>query len=171
VDLPTLVLCPALPGHEPTYDPTAVADELLLADPGVAVVVPVVPDGLPGDDARTTRAHWVAHLAIALTAAQVSTPLVLVVSGSAGATVPALGLSQRASRRSVVGYVLLDAAMPTSDGVEDWPDAPVHVVASPYAEPLEVNQARLRGWTVHEVADLEPATLASALVRLVVPTS
>ena len=36
----------------------------------------------------------------------------------------------------------------------------MHVVASPAADALEENQARLRGWDVVDVGDLAPGTLA-----------
>jgi len=88
-----------------------------------------------------------------------------VAGGASGALVPALGLSQKASRRAVSGYILIDAAVPPADSRgEDWPDAPVHYVASPAAEPLEVNLARLRGWTVHDIESLDPALLAAVIV-------
>ncbi|MDA8436049.1 MAG: hypothetical protein M0Z98_08700, partial [Actinomycetales bacterium] len=80
---------------------------------------------------------------------------------------PAVGFSQRAARRAVSGYVLVDAAVPPAESRGgDWPDAPVHYVASPAADPLEVNQARLRGWTVHEVPDAGAAAVAGAVVRI-----
>jgi len=93
--------------------------------------------------------------------------VMLVLAGSSGTVTAALGFSQRASRRAVSRYVLVDAAVPPADDRSgDWPDAPVHYVASPAADPLEVNQARLRGWDVVEVDDLAPTTLADALVVL-----
>jgi hypothetical protein len=80
---------------------------------------------------------------------------------------PAVGFSQRAARRGVSGYVLVDAAVPPAESRGgDWPDAPVHYVASPAADPLEVNQARLRGWTVHEVPDVGAATVAAVVVGI-----
>ena len=58
------------------------------------------------------------------------------------------------------------ATPPAESRGGDWPDAPVHAVVSPAADPLEVNQARLRGWTVHEVADAAPGTVAAAVLAI-----
>ena len=55
---------------------------------------------------------------------------------------------------------------PAESRAGDWPDAPVHYVASPAADPLEANQARLRGWTVHEVDDAAPATVADVIATI-----
>ena len=165
----TIVLCPPLPGEPAPYESADVADALLDHPRigGVRALSPYVPEGLSGDDARTLRAHWVAHLAIALSTDSVAAPVLLVLSGSAGAVAPALGFSQKAARRAVSGYVVIDAATPSLDGAGvDWPDAPVTYVASPAADPLEVNQARLRGWTILEVADLSAPTIADALVSV-----
>jgi len=167
VSTSTIVLCPPLPGTAATYDSSDVVDALL-DDPrasGLHAVSPFVPDADPGDDDRTSRAHWVAHLAIALSSGTTVPPVLLVLGGASGPLAPALGFSQKASRRSVSGYVLIDATLPGADsGGVDWPDAPVHYVASPAAAPLEVNQARLRGWTVHDVATLAPALVAAAIL-------
>jgi len=165
----TIVLCPPLPGSGPTYDPVEVVDAVL-DDPrssGLRALSPFVPEPEDGDDARTVRAHWVAHLAVALATGGAQAPVLLVLAGTGGALAPALGFSQKASRRGVGGYVLVDAATPPAESRGgDWPDAPVHYVASPAADPLDVNQARLRGWDVVEVDDLAPTTLADALVVL-----
>ena len=162
----TVVLCPPLPSAPEPYD---TADALLdhRALGGRRVLSPAVPETEPGDDARTARAHWIAHLAVALSTSAAQAPVMLVLAGSSGTVTAALGFSQRASRRAVSRYVLVDAAVPPADDRSgDWPDAPVHYVASPAADPLEVNQARLRGWDVVEVDDLAPTTLADALVVL-----
>lgn len=165
----TVVLCPPLPGASAPFDAADVADALLdhPALGGRRVLSPMVPDPEPGDDARTTRAHWVAHLAVALATSGAAAPRMLVMAGSSGTMAAAIGFSQRASRRGVSRYVLIDAALPAADDRSgDWPDAPVHVVVSPAADPLEVNQARLRGWDVVEVDDLAPSALADALIVL-----
>jgi len=165
----TVVLCPPLPSAPEPYDTADTADALLdhRALGGRRVLSPAVPETEPGDDARTARAHWIAHLAVALSTSAAQAPVMLVLAGSSGTVTAALGFSQRASRRAVSRYVLVDAAVPPADDRSgDWPDAPVHYVASPAADPLEVNQARLRGWDVVEVDDLAPTTLADALVVL-----
>ena len=165
----TVVLCPPLPGDAAAYDGAVVA-AALQADGRLSttrVLVPEVPAGEPSDDERTRAAHWVAHLSIELMAAGAAAPVLLVVGGSAGALAPALGFAQRASRRAVAGYVLVDASTPPAESRGgDWPDAPVWLLASPSADALEVNQARLRGWTVLELADATSATLAAALSAL-----
>jgi hypothetical protein len=170
VSIATVVLCPPLPSALPAYDVPDTVDALLddarLA--GVRVLAPEVPAGEPADDQRTLHAHWVAHLAIALAASAASAPLLLVLDGSAGALAPALGFAQKAARRAVAAYVLVDAATPPAESRGgDWPDAPVWFVASPAADPLEVNQARLRGWTVVEVADTTAPTVGTALATVV----
>jgi hypothetical protein len=167
VSTATIVVCPPLPGADSELDAAQVVDAVL-DDPrasGIAALSPYVPAGEPRDDARTLRAHWVGHLSIALSTGSVTAPVLLVLTGASGAVAPALGFSQKASRRAVSGYVLIDATTPALDsGGDDWPDAPVTYVASPAADPLEVNQARLRGWTVREIPDLDAATVADAIV-------
>jgi hypothetical protein len=167
VSTSTVVVCPPLPGVAAAYDRSDVVDALL-DDPrcaGIKALSPYVSEGEADDDPRTLRAHWVAHLAVALATGGTVAPVLLVLGGTSGALAPALGFSQKASRRAVSGYVLVDAATPTADsGGADWPDAPVVYVASPAADSLEVNQARLRGWAVHEVPALSPRTIADAIL-------
>ena len=162
----TVVLCPDLVASP--FDRAAVArglDELELA-----VALPVVPPGDVDDDPRTAAAHWVAHLSIAIGQAHAAAPLVLVVPGRSGALAPALALSQRAARRAVRAYVLIDAALPSLPAdapTGEWPDAPVHYVASPAAPPDARRQAELRTWTVDPIPDLESRMLADAIGRAV----
>jgi hypothetical protein len=109
----------------------------------------------------------VAHLAIGLATRSAQAPVLLVLGGDSGAMAAAVGFSQRAARRAVSGYVLVDAAVPPAESRGgDWPDAPVSYVASPAADPLEVNQARLRGWAVHEVPDAAPATVGAVVTAI-----
>jgi hypothetical protein len=169
VSTATVVLCPPVPRTSPTFDAAALADALLdHAQPGaLRVLSPFVPDAEPGDDARTINAHWVAHLAIALATSGTVAPILLVVGGAGGGLAAALGFSQKASRRAVSGYVLVDADVPAADSPSgDWPDAPVHYVASPLADPLNVNLARLRGWAVHEIGSSEASTIAAAVLAI-----
>jgi hypothetical protein len=164
VSLATVVLCPPLPGAPAAFDAVAVADALLDSVPAVSVPPHPVPH--EGDDARTARAHWVAEVALHLAVTGAQAPLLLVLGGSAGELAPAVGFSQRASRRAVAGYVLVDAATPPVDGaVVDWPDAPVTYLATPAADPLHANQARLRGWVVREIAG--PHVIAAAVADVV----
>jgi hypothetical protein len=163
VSVATVVLCPPLPGAPSSYDVLATADALLASV--AAVSAPEAPLPHPGDDERTARAHWVAEVAMHLAVTGAQGPLLLVLAGSAGELAPAVGFSQRASRRPVAGYVLVDAATPPMDGgVVDWPDAPVTYLASPAADPLQVNQARLRGWVVTELTDATEVAAAVAAV-------
>lgn len=134
------------------------------------VTVVDIPAGEPGDDERTVRAHWVAYVAVQLSTSSTRGPVLLVLSGRSGALAPALGFSQRAARRQVAGYVLVDADFPAADSaVGDWPDAPVVYVASPAAAAATIDHARLRGWRLVEVSNLAPSTLATALGALLDP--
>ena len=100
----------------------------------------------------TDEGAWVARTAIAITAAVqqslLTPPLLLVFAGEHARQAPHLGFAQRAARRSVHGYVLIDPALPTPGSVSDWPDAPVIVVLSDSDDP-RARDARLRGWEVH----------------------
>jgi len=120
-------------------------------------LVPDAPE--PGEtlDARTSMAHWVAHNAVTLTAEQPTKPILLVAFGAAGAMMPAVGFSQKASRRPVSGYVVIDGALP-KPGAADWPDAPVTYVrtTSDAGALTAAREAVLRGWTVETVSS--PAT-------------
>lgn len=170
MSIATVVLCPPLPSALPAYDAPGTADVLLddarLAD--VRVMSPDVEPADPGDDERTARAHWVGQLALAVAVGGAAAPVLLVLDGTAGAMAPALGFAQKAARRAVAGYVLVDAATPPAETRGgDWPDAPVWYLASPAADPLEVNQAALRGWTVLELADAGPTTVGEAVAALV----
>jgi hypothetical protein len=170
VSIGTVVLCPPLPGGAAAYDVPDTVD-VLLDDPGLAgvrILAPEVPAGEPGDDARTLSAHWVAHLAVSLATGGAVAPIVLVLDGGAGALTPALGFAQKAARRAVAAYVLVDAATPPAESRGgDWPDAPVWYVATPAADELEVNQARLRGWTVVAADDGTPAAVGGAIAAVV----
>ena len=159
----TVVLCPALdPGA-----PDGLRRELagVLAGWGIPVVIPhrQPRDGAELTDERLGIAAWVADQAVAITAAQVQGPLILVSSGDANRAVPALGYSQRASRRGVVAYVLVDAPLPDpSRAGTDWPDAPVIHVTSPGRDSSAAESARLRGWST--VAG-EPIDVVTRIAR------
>jgi hypothetical protein len=160
-----VLLCPDLLGR-----PEVWAHEVAtgLREDGVSALTPELPSGEPGEDDRTARAHWVGSLAVSLTAAAVSPPVLLVLAGATGPLASALGLSQRAARRPVAGYVLLDAACPRIDGpVPDWPDAPVAYLASPDADALEVGQSRLRGWQIVQLPDRGAPAITQALRAVV----
>lgn len=162
---PTVVLCPPLApdtSHPEWVDRLAAA---LRAD-GVSVLAPAhtpgpgnvggSPSGSPSAaEDRLAVAGWVADQAIAVTAARAEGPLVLVAHGSATRGLPALGMSQRAARHNVVGYVLVDGPLPApSRAGTDWPDAPVLYVRSSDAAHEAHRQAGLRGW---DTAQGDPA--------------
>lgn len=167
--LDTIVLCPGLAG--PTaYDRDDLARALSSLGQGLGVVVVAARTGGP-DGAAGAQAYWVANVAVGLSRDSTRGPVLLVLGGRTGSLAPALGLSQRAARRQVGGYVLVDAACPaTGPDTADWPDAPVGYLASPAADPGAVQHARLRGWRVVPVPDLAAKTLAAALRALITPT-
>jgi len=170
VSTSSIVICPAAPGDAPAFNHAGLGAELATVAAGMDAKVLTVPavDYLATDDIRTQRAHWVAALAVAMSTAGLSTPVALVLFGAAGALAPAVGFSQRAARRAVSGYVLVDADVPTIGGAhEDWPDAPVSYLHSPEAHALNVNQARLRGWHLIGMADAEPFTVTDAIATVV----
>ncbi|MGI9196868.1 MAG: hypothetical protein ACR2KE_05335 [Candidatus Nanopelagicales bacterium] len=126
--------------------------------PGAAYAVdPHVVLDLSGED--PPMEEWAARTALGIHQADPAGPLLLVISGPACAQAPHLGFAQRAARRSVAGYVLVDPALPRPGAVPDWPDAPVVVVVTPNADAdtrTAALGARLRGWEVRE-GDAESA--------------
>lgn len=165
----TIVVCPAAPGESHPFDFTrlesALLDSASAQGPGV-LVIPAV-DYEVEDDARTKRAHWVAAVAVAMSSGATASPIALVLIGTAGSLAPAVGFSQRAARRLVIGYILIDADLPRIDGAhDDWPDAPVVYVHSSQADPLNVNQARLRGWETVAIAAGDAATISSTVLEI-----
>lgn len=157
----TVVLLPAahLPAN-PEFDeiaPTTFDRRIVAADllaHGVNVLV--MPDApiVEADDYRTATAQWVAHNAITLTAAQPAKPLMLVAAGNAGQLLAALGFSQKASRRPVASYVVVDGSIP-KPGATDWPDAPVtYLIHGSDPSNEHARQAELRGWTVEKSEDV-----------------
>ncbi len=104
----------------------------------VRMIKELPPDSIDGE--LDLAGAWVAHCALQLAAEQVRTPALLVAHGEAGKLLTALGFSQRASRRRVVGYVIVDGELPKA-GVTDWPDAPVTYIGS-----RQSRLAGLRGW-------------------------
>lgn len=173
VNVGTVVLLPAaeLPAtpFEPWGDQRSIAGGLV----GYGVntyVVPAPEPADPGLDLKTATAHWVAHIALNLTQAQPIKPILLVAHGAAGQLLPAIGFAQKASRRPVAGYVVIDGQLPKV-GAADWPDAPVTFIRTnnandaassgsgtlPMAGEVEPQDparvAELRGWTVYSDAD------------------
>lgn len=167
----TVILLPAaeLPATPltPWLDQRSIAGGLAGYGVNTYVVPPPAPAD-PGLDLKTATAHWVAHIALNLTQAQPVKPILLVAHGVAGQLLPAIGFAQKASRRPVAGYVVIDGELPKV-GAADWPDAPVNFIrtsagiadAASSSLPLaDLNQpqdparvAELRGWTVYDNAD------------------
>ena len=145
---------------DPTIERREIAADLLAH--GIKVyVVPDAPES-EGDDLRHATAHWVAHNAMTLTAAQPEKPIMLVAFGAAGQLLAALGFSQKASRRPVASYVVVDGSIP-KPGAADWPDAPVtHIATEHSIDGKSARQAELRGWTVENATDVA-ATLRAVI--------
>ena len=148
---PAVVLCPPLaPDRQPPrwHAPlaTALRDAgILVIDPGPSTTAPL-PMASANED-RLALAVWVSDQAVAITRASPDRRLVLVAFGAALRGLPALGLSQRAARRAVVGYVLVDGQPPAPGGsAPDWPGAPALYLRTPPAQPLGWSVAQLRGW-------------------------
>lgn len=178
---PAVVLCPPLTSDTPSPAWHAVLARRL-AELGIPTVRPAVgrstrgpvtesdapagPASAGRGDDRMALAAWVADQAVAITAAGLDRPLILVATGPATGGLPALGFSQRASRRTVVAYVMVDGPLPPmGPALGDWPDAPVLCVQ--HDGPPELGEAvtagaRLRGWPVRQE---EPVSALVALVQ------
>jgi len=96
----------------------------------------------------------IARVCAAITRLAPEPPLVIVAEGRWAELLPGIALAQRAARRRVLAYVLVDPDYPAVS--EGWPDARVHAVGS---TGFDLSMARLRGWDTHEV------TQARDLVR------
>lgn len=109
-----------------------------MADGTVLDLADIVP--VPGPESALS-----ARVCAAINALRPVAPLVIVAEGERALLLPAVALSQRSSRRSVVGYVLHDPVLPPV--TDSWPDAPVTVVTDDADSDGSV-QGRLRGWRV-----------------------
>jgi len=76
-------------------------------------------------------------------------PLIIIAVGELATLLPAVALAQRAARRQVLGYVLIDPEYPAVS--EGWPDARVHALGSPG---VDLRTAELRGWETGPVTGL-----------------
>lgn len=103
---------------------------------------------------------WVSHCALDLAALSADAQLLLVAHGDSARLVAAVGFSQRAARRQVVGYVLVEGDLP-KPGTQDWPDAPVTYVGE-----REATLAGLRGWEIVPGADIAAALRHIAAVSV-----
>lgn len=138
---PAIVLCPAVTADTPGPDWVGHAHSVLSAD-GLAVVRPSAPP-----PAAAAVPPWVAGVAGSITVAAPAGPLLIVAFGPAVRLLPPLAVSLRARRRSIVGYVLVDADLgdPVASGA-DWPGAPVTYVRTPSGAELGWRLAGLHGW-------------------------
>ena len=81
-------------------------------------------------------------------------PLVIVAVGDLAALLPAVALAQRAARRQVLAYVLIDPEFPAVS--DAWPDARIYVLGSPG---VDLRTAELRGWETGPVTGLRDLIL------------
>ena len=103
--------------------------------------VPVVPP--------ESEAPLAARMCAEITRLSPVPPLIIVAAGTYASLLPAVSLAQRAARRRVLAYVLVDPEYPEVS--EGWPDARVHVLGSPG---FELRTAELRGWETGDLTDL-----------------
>lgn len=139
-----IALLPALPGEHWCWRETAA--ELAAYHYAVRIVDECPAGAVQGE--LDLAGLWVAHCALELATEPGRPPVLLVAQGGAGRMMAALGFSQKASRRRVVGYALVEADLP-KPGVQDWPDAPVTYIGD-----KESAMAGLRGWDVLPGSDL-----------------
>jgi len=109
-------------------------------------VTPVVPP--PGE------APLAARVCAEITRLAPAPPLVIVAVGALAALLPSVALAQRAARRQVLAYVLVDPEYPAVS--EGWPDARVHVLGSPE---FDLRTAELRGWETGSGTELRDLIL------------
>lgn len=165
--IPIVVLCRPLAADAAEPPWFAACRETLTAQ-GVRWISADLPSPRGAPDPHVTHApplaRWVADLSAAIGRAEPSERLVIVAEGSTVHGLPALALSQRAARRSIVGYVVVDSdlVMPP-DSPHDWPGAPVTYVRTTNAAELGWRVAQLRGWRLRRdpvVAVAEAVALA-----------
>jgi hypothetical protein len=147
-----IALLPALPGQAWSW--REVAAELSAYGHQTRIVADMTPTDVSGE--LDLAGAYVAHCALDLAHPPNRPPALLVAPGDAGRMLPALGFSQKAARRRIVGYVLVDGELPKA-GVTDWPDAPVTYVGT-----RESSLAELRGW---DVSTEEPAAAIRAIAE------
>ena len=91
----------------------------------------------------------IARVCAAITRLAPAPPLVIVAEGEWAKLLPGIALAQRAARRAVRAYVLVDPVLPAVS--EQWPEARVHALGRPG---FDLRTCELRGWDTHQVSDL-----------------
>jgi thioesterase domain-containing protein len=126
----------------PAQDPGHVVRRAALAAAGFTAlsIEPV-----PGPEAAIA-----ARTCAAIHASSPTGPLHIVAFGSGAMLLPAIALAQRAARRLVAEYVLVDAEVPPV--TDAWPDARVVVYGQETSSAAA--SGRLRGWDVLPLADV-----------------
>lgn len=145
---------------------------MVVLTPGAAYEVAGVPVAAVGEGLAIDSPDWVPRVALDITASVSGAtsvsgagPLLLVFTGAACTRAPYVGFAQRAARRAVSGYVLVDPILPAPGAVTDWPDAPVTVVLTADADADTRSAglgARLRGW---DVVEGEPASIIAEIAQ------
>jgi hypothetical protein len=139
----------------------AVTNVMVLGEvPGIGEVTGTG-DVLGLDEIAVTRvlppageAPLAARVCAEITRLAPTAPLVMVAVGDLAALLPAVALAQRAARRQVLAYVLIDPHYPPVS--EGWPDARVYVLGS---LGVDLRTAELRGWETAPVTDLRDLIL------------
>ncbi len=123
---------------------SAVTDVMVLGDApdfgGLKVTQVTAPAG---------EAPLAARVCAEITRLAPTPPLIVIAVGDQAVLLPAVALAQRAARRQVLAYVLIDPEYPAVS--EGWPDARVHVLGS---SGVELRTAELRGWETGPVTGL-----------------
>lgn len=115
---------------------------------GTQAVIPDADDSIP----------LIARTCAAITRLAPAPPLVIVAVGEWATLLPGIAMAQRAARRMVRAYILVDPVMPEVG--EQWPDARVHAFGR---REFDLRTCELRGWDTHDGAELgEVVTRISA---------
>lgn len=128
-----------------------------------AVIAALRATGLPVVDIDLPAAHAAprsVRTCAALLQAEPATPMRVIAHGDGAELLPAVALAQRTAHRAVADYVLI--APDADPSAQDWPDAPVTVIASEGHPSL--HRAQLRGWSAITASDA--ASVGDVIVAL-----
>lgn len=96
-----------------------------------------------------------------------TSPIVLIAHERSGTLLPGIGTGLRASYRKLVGYVFIDATLPTPSPIappsaqmlehyfdsvplaEDWPNVPVTYIQTKDESNVWAEQVKVRGWKLY----------------------